>query len=595
MARSESVRVGNFSGFYGDRADGLKALLQSEVDFATGDFLAELTMSILNKARRRDPLQGYARTFVHQLKMELSLIVERGVKVVTNAGGVAPRVLAELLDQQIREAGYTLKVALVEGDELMSDDLSPPEGLLHLSDRSSIDLSGKNVTAANCYLGAFGIAKAFSLGADIVITGRVTDAALAMGPAIYFHGWKPNDIDALAGALVAGHVIECGSQACGGNYSFIDEIVDDGLFGLPIAEIFHDGTSVVTKSAFSGGVVSVGTVTSQLLYEVSSPLYLNPDVVADFSTIEVVGLADNTVRISGVRGLHPTRELKVSLLVDGGYRNSMTAVLTGLDPQKKADLLTNHLKLKLDIDQFDSFETEFIATAKVDPITNEEANSYLKVSVTAASEELAGRRFSNAFVELALSNYAGFHSTTPPGPASRFDRYIPALIRRDSIKEVVSIVGDTDVGATIEGPTSFSSYEDLAAREVAIRKEREEPSRPIDASDTKLLPLGTIVGARSGDKGGDCNIGLFTRDALSFTWLKYFLTEDKFCQLFTDFAKHKIRRYEFDNLNALNFVVEGLLGEGVSSSTRSDPQGKGAGEYVRSRVVPIPLSLIPTR
>ncbi len=591
--QGRSVRVGNFSGFYGDRADGLSALLQSQVDFATGDFLAELTMSILNKSRRKDDSQGYARTLVQQLRNNLSHIVENGVKVVTNAGGVAPRRLAELLDQHIREAGYSLKVAVVEGDDLLSGDGVAVQKLRHLGTHIKVDLEGQVVTAANCYLGAFGIAKALEMGADIVITGRVTDAALAMGPAIYFHGWARDNLDQLAGALAAGHIIECGSQACGGNYSFTDEIVDEGLFGLPIAEIFADGSSIITKSSNSGGVVSVGTVTSQLLYEISSPLYLNPDVIADFSTIELTETNRNTVRVSGAKGAAPTSDLKVSLLLDGGYRNSMTAVLTGLDPEKKADLLLSHLKLKLDISRFDSFESQFIASGHINPRSNEVANSYLKVSVTSSSEEFAGRRFSNAVVELALSNYAGFHSTTPPGSASRFDRYLPTLIDRGEAIEVVSIIGAEKSQLLVEGPERFISYIELKSKTDATQNERFRPNQTnYDDSDVELLPLGTIVGARSGDKGGDCNIGLFTKDELSFLWLAGYLTEDRFRDLFPDFSHLTIHRYRFDNLYALNFVTEGLLGEGVASSTRSDPQGKGAGEYVRSRIVPIPKNLL---
>ncbi len=591
MTPSESVRVGNFSGFYGDRADGLSALLHSEVDYVTGDFLAELTMSILNKSRRKDERQGYARTFVGQLRENLSTIVEREVKVITNAGGVAPRLLAELLDIHCREAGYLLKVAVVDGDDLLKGEGSGVKLLRHLHDHRPIDLSGEEVTAANCYFGAFGIAKALELGADVVITGRVTDAALAMGPAIYFHGWVQSDFDQLAGALVAGHIIECGSQACGGNYSFIDEIEDPGLFGLPIAEIFDDGSSLITKSANSGGVVSIGTIKSQLLYEISSPLYLNPDVIADFSTIKLSQIAKNEVRVSETRGLAPTDDLKVSLLVDGGYRNSMTAVITGLDPKKKADLLIEHLKLKLDIGQFDSFETELTKAAKDDPPSNEEANSYLKVSVASSNEELAGRRFSNAIVELALSNYAGFHSTTPPGSASRFDRYIPALIERSSVVEMVSLIGVEDSQFTVEGTGNYSSYDELALRLAAIQNDRTNLGSLPETTTVTMAPLGAIVGARSGDKGGDCNIGLFVNDSPSYEWLEEFLTEEKFKSLFPDFAKFRVLRYRFNNLLALNFIVEGLLGDGVSSSTRNDPQGKGAGEYVRSRIVPIPTNI----
>ncbi|MDA8196707.1 MAG: DUF1446 domain-containing protein [Actinomycetota bacterium] len=588
----KSVRVGNFSGFYGDRSDALDALLEGEVDFVTGDFLAELTMSILNKAKQKDQSQGYARTLLPQLHRNLSKLAERGIKVVTNAGGVAPRALAELLNKTIADLGYKLKVALVDGDDLLGARNSALEELRHLDVGSKIDLDGKEVIAANCYLGAFGIARALDLGADIVITGRVTDAALAMGPAISYHHWGRDDYDQLAGALVAGHIIECGSQACGGNYSFLDEVKDEGLFGLPIAEILSDGSSIITKSANSGGLVSIGTITSQLLYEIGSPFYLNPDVIADFRTIDITETAVNEVTVSKVKGYPPTEDLKVSLLVDGGYKNSMTAVITGLDPEKKAELLIKHLKLKIDLSQFDSFETQFLPGAKANPQSNEEANSYLKISVTSSSEGLAGRTFSNSIVELALSNYAGFHATTPPTPATRFDRYIPALINRQLTTETMSFIGSVNVSETIGHPLDFSTISDLMDLEAEEGSVKVGFEGGVDDNDFVTAPLGSIVGARSGDKGGDCNIGLFTKSRESYDWLANFLTVERFSKLFPDFGNFKIERHRLDNIFALNFVIHGLLGEGVSSSNRSDPQAKGAGEYVRSRLVAIPSMLL---
>ena len=340
MAETRPVRVANFSGFFGDRRGSAKELLDGTdpIDVLTGDYLAELTMLILWKSRQRDPQLGYAATFLDEMSDVLGPCVDRGVRVVANAGGLNPRGLAEQLHRLADRLGVSVRVAIVEGDDLSGrvDDL--PAGNVSpvgLRAEDTIGGAGTPVTA-NAYLGGWGIAAALGEGADVVITGRVTDASLVVGPAAWWHGWERHDWDQLAGAIVAGHIIECGPQATGGNYSFPEELPDHRYPGFPIAEIAADGTCLITKQPGTGGAVTVGTVTAQLLYEIGSPTYANPDATAHFDSIRVSQRGPDRVAVTGVCGSPPPDKLKVALNYPGGYRNTMTMVITGLDVERKA-------------------------------------------------------------------------------------------------------------------------------------------------------------------------------------------------------------------------------------------------------------------
>jgi hypothetical protein len=315
---SDVVRIGNASGFYGDRFDAWREMLTGgELDVLTGDYLAELTMLILGRDRLRDPSLGYAKTFLRQMEQCLGLAVERGVRIVTNAGGLNPAGLADALRALGDRLGVPIKVGHVEGD-----GVDVPDAL-----------------TANAYLGGFGIAECLRAGADVVVTGRVTDASLVAGPAVAHFGWAPTDLDALAGATVAGHILECGAQATGGNFSFFTELPDGGdRPGFPIAEISADGSSVITKHPGTGGAVTVETITAQLLYEIGAPAYLGPDVTTHFDTIRVAQQGPDRVSVTGVRGSDPPPTVKVGVNTLGGFRNSMTFVLCGLDIDAKAAL-----------------------------------------------------------------------------------------------------------------------------------------------------------------------------------------------------------------------------------------------------------------
>jgi hypothetical protein len=586
MTTRRPVRIGNASAFYGDRLAALGELVDGgPLDVVTGDYLAELTMLILWKARRKDPESGYARTFLTQFRQVVTTCAERGIKIVVNAGGLNPHGLAEQVRAVAREAGVQLNVAHIEGD-----DIAPRIGELqaagieftHLDKGISLERAAVKPVSANAYLGGWGIAAALSGGADVVITGRVTDAALVVGVGAWWHGWDRNDFDALAGAVAAGHIIECGPQATGGNYSQIHEITDRRYPGSPIAELAHDGSFVITKHDNTGGLVSPGTVTAQLLYEVDAPAYLNPDVTAHFDTPAITQIGPDRVQVTGTTGSAPPPTLKVSMNYIGGYRNTMTMVLTGLDIDEKAAWATDEL---FDIlggrGAFDDVDIQLLRYDKPDPANFSESTAHLRVTVKDADRTKVDRAFSNAVLELAVAGYPGFHTTTPPASASEFGVYWPTLVPAAKIEQVV-VHAD-------------GSRELIAHTAVTAETVRPEPTRqagPIDLGPTSRRPLGTVVAARSGDKGGNANVGVWTDTAERWDWLRSYLSIEKFKELVPEAAGLAVRRYEFANLKAINFVAVGFLGDGVASCTRTDPQAKGLGEYLRATHTDIPDKLV---
>ena len=639
-----AVRIANCSGFYGDRFAAAREMLAGPIDVLTGDYLAELTMLILWKARQGDPRLGYARTFLRQMEEVLGSCLERGVKIVANAGGLNPAGLAAELRELAGRLGLDARIAHITGDDLVGQlpDLAERGiDLANLDTGLPLAKAGLPVVTANAYLGGWGIAAALDAGADVVVCPRVTDASLACGPAAWWHGWRRDDWDALAGAVLAGHVIECGPQATGGNYSFLDEIADRRYPGFPIAEIAADGSSVITKHDGSGGLVSVGTVTAQLLYEIAEPAYLGPDVIAYFDTVRVEQAGPDRVALSGTKGSPPPGSLKVALNMLGGYRNTMTLVITGLDVEQKAEHARQLLFTRLGgTDAFDEADVRLLRFDRPDAPTNEQATAHLRITVKSQDEHVVGRAFSDAALELALGGYAGFYATTPPTGASAFGVYWPALVPAAEVTQTVHLPDGTSqaiphtadtISATPPGATRASaaaSTTPLAAtpaasgppaaspagasvvdvplptsggRHSAIdHLERvvvpdAQPGSPASASGPGhvFVPLGRLCGARSGDKGGNANVGFWARDERTYAWLRAELTVERLRELLTEAADLEIRRFELPNLRALNFVIIGLIAPGVAATTRPDAQAKGLGEYLRCRYVLVPAELVP--
>ncbi len=592
------LRIANCSGFFGDRLSAAHDMVNDgPIDVLTGDYLAELTMLILWKSRQRDPSLGYARTFYRQMEDVLGTCVERGIKVVANAGGLNPGGLAERLRELADKLGIDASVAHVEGDDIVGELAhlqADGDPLAHLDTGRPL-ADGGDPVSANAYLGGFGIAEALAGGADVVVTGRVTDASLVVGPAVWRFGWRRDDWDRLASAVAVGHVLECGAQATGGNYAFFTDVPGLERPGFPIAEMAADGSAVITKHPGTGGLVSVGTVTAQLLYEIGAHRYDNPDVVADFATIRLDQVGPDRVRLSGVRGSPAPQKLKVSVNLLGGWRNTVTFVLTGLDIEAKADLVTRTLERSLGgTGQFAAFDARLVRTDREDAPTNEQASAQLRVTVKDGDPDKVGRRFSGAATELALANYPGFYLTAPPSEATAYGVFWPTLVPRDVVHETVVHADGRRV--EIDPPetlaTSSSASSDTEGGDVGASPVGEAGLAGEAVGPTRRAPLGAIAGARSGDKGGNANVGFWASTHEAYQWLRTELSTERLHELLPEAASMTIDRYELPNLLAVNFVVHGLLGEGVASSTRPDPQAKSLGEYLRSRFVDVPVALL---
>ncbi|MGW1073031.1 acyclic terpene utilization AtuA family protein [Streptomyces sp. NPDC002537] len=756
LPSEQPLRIGNASGFYGDRFDALREMLTGgPLDVLTGDYLAELTMLILGRDRLKDPRRGYAKTFLAQLEEGLGLAVDRGVKLVANAGGLNPAGLAQEIRALADRLGIPVRVAHVEGDDLLAErDWGP------------------GVLTANAYLGGAGIAACLRAGADVVVTGRVTDAALVTGPATAHFGWLAGDLDRLAGAVVAGHVLECGTQATGGNYSFFRELpAGHGPHrpGFPLAEIHADGSAVITKHPGTGGAVTVGTVTAQLLYETGGPRYLGPDVTARLDTVRLTEDGPDRVRISGVRGEAPPPSLKTGLTRVGGWRNEVVFVLTGLDIEAKAGLVREQLEAAMSRRRPAEVRWTLARTDHPDAAVQEEASAFLRLVVRDPDPEAVGRALSGAAVELALSSYPGFHVTAPPGKGMPYGVFDAVYVDAFAVRHVAVLPDGTRVripacagllpdgfdrptvaacggGRPVPGASGTPAAGRLAAcgggglrprpqspdgldcfpdggdpadnrpadparpaiedtarqrgpgpgaeprvggtgaeprvagtgaeprvggsgglppvpgrggvgEEPAAGADRpavetpafarpargpggvgnkpaagadrpaaedpasarpargpdgtdgtggtggtggtdgtgdtgEKTTHPPEARKTRRAPLGEIVGARSGDKGGTANVGIWVRTDRAWQWLANELTTARFRELLPETADFAIERHPFPNLRALNFTIDGLLGEGVASQARFDPQAKALGEWLRARHMDIPEELL---
>jgi hypothetical protein len=586
------VRIANCSGFYGDRLSAAREMVDGgPIDFLTGDWLAELTMLILARTQAKRPGGGFARTFITQMEQVMGDCLERGIRVVTNAGGLDPNGCAAAVEEVAARLGLSPRVAVVAGDDLLPrlDDLiAAGHDFAHMESGEALGERRADVVTANAYLGCWGVVAALDAGADIVVTGRVTDAAVVMGPAAHAHGWSRTDWDALAGACAAGHVIECGAQATGGNYSFFTEIGDLRHAGFPIAELAADGSSVITKHPGTGGEVSIGTVTSQLLYEIGDVRYLNPDVVARFDTICLSEDGPDRIRITGVRGEPAPPVLKVGINYLGGYRNSFTFCLTGLDIEAKAALLEDQIwsHVRGGRNSFTFARSQLIRTDHEDPPTNEAATALLRVTVKDPDERKVGRAFSNIAIELALASVPGFYGLGGPSEASPYGVFWPTSVPADLCPQMVTVGGRTTV---VDGSVPVVEQSPTVGPTPPAQQRRPEDENAV----TSAVPIGRIVGARSGDKGGTANLGVFARTADAYAWLHAYLTVERLRALMpTETAALDVRRYELPNLWSLNFVIVGLLEEGVAGSSRLDGQAKSLGEYLRAKVVEVPVSLL---
>ena len=584
----EIIRIANCSGYYGDKLSAAKEMVEGgPIDVLTGDYLAELTMAILYSQKlQRGEDKGYVGTFLKQLKEIAKTCKNQKIKIVSNAGGLNPKSMANEVETILAELDVDATVAYIDGDDLIEElERLQAEGetFENIDRKIPLAQSDYKVLSANTYLGGWGIKEALDLGADIVICPRVTDASVTMGPAAWKFNWQRDDYDALAGSLAAGHIIECGAQATGGNYSFFEEVPTFKNIGYPIAEIEEDGSFTITKHPGTGGLVSIGTVTAQLLYEIAAPKYLNPDVIAHFDTLKMQQVSDDRVRVTGCKGSSPPSTHKVCMNLAGGYRNGMELIITGLDIEQKAKIFTEALfDLLGGKEQFDDVSIELHRQEKENPQSNEEAMASLRVNVTSQDPNKVGRIFTAKVVELGLANYPGFFGKSAPGSGAPFIHYWPALIQSKHIEETVYI-GEKTVKIT---PTN-----QLGLDEHTYQEEGQKIPQLV-SKNHQQIHFGRIYGTRSGDKGGCANLGVWAKTDRAFEFLYHFLTVDRLKQLLPDIDNFPIDRYELANIKSLNFYIHEILQDGVSSNTRMDAQAKSLGEYLRAKLIDVPVEII---
>ncbi len=578
----DKLIIANCSGYLGDKLSAAKELVEGgEIHVLTGDYLAELTMALLFRMKMKAPEKGYATTFLKQMNDVMGPCLDKNIKIVANAGGLNPKGLAAELEKIAEQLGIHPKIAFIEGDDLLpriQELQEQGEIFTHLDKGISLKEAGAMPITANAYLGGWGITKALNEGADIVIGGRLADAALVSGPSAWKFGWKEDDWDRLAGAYVAGHIIECGAQATGGNYSFIEEVPSFKNVGYPIAEMHEDGSFVITKHPGTGGLVSVGTVTAQLLYEIREPAYLTPDVKARFDTIDISQQEPDRVLIDGVKGEPPTDSAKVCINNLFGYRNSMTVVLTGLDIEKKAEIVEETLfDLLGGKDHFAFTDVQLIRIDKANPEHNDVACAHLKISLMDPDQKKVGKLFSAKLVEMALSSIPGFTMTSPPSNGAPALQHWPTLVKNEFLEHKVYLNGS-----------------EFTVKPVGVYPEIKTISPvPVDLVDISIknirkIPFGRLFATRSGDKGGNANLGVWAKNIEAYSFLNRFLTIEKLKDLLPDMDPFDIERYELPNLLAINFYIKGVLGEGVAASVRNDPQAKTLGEYLRAKIIEAP-------
>ncbi|HSQ69497.1 MAG TPA: acyclic terpene utilization AtuA family protein [Steroidobacteraceae bacterium] len=600
----KKVRIGGASGFWGDAPMATPQLLSDgRLDYIVYDYLAEITMSILARARAKDPRLGYASDFLTAaMQPNLQEIARQRVKVISNAGGVNPGACAEALRELLRAANLDLKVAVVRGDDLTDRRESLAErGVVEMFSGTAFP-PAERIASINAYLGAFPIAEALDRGADIVITGRCVDSAVTLGACIHEFGWGRRDYDRLAGGSLAGHLIECGTQATGGNFTDWEQVVDSlPDAGYPIVEVEPDGSFVCTKPAGTGGLVSVGTVAEQMLYEIGDPAaYVLPDVVCDFTGVGIAQLAVDRVRVSGARGRAAPTSYKVSATYADGFRGGEVWTVYGRDAERKARKIAENAFIRArrmlksrGLPDFTDTCVEIIG-AESHYGAARRAQDVREVDLKAAA-----RHPSAAGIEILFKEFIGTALAAPPGLTGFAGRPRPSpVVRLFSFllpKQAVEITVDLDGQPHTVTDPSPAGEPTVGAQQLeadAAWPRPPEPPAPEVSGETVRVPLERLAWCRSGDKGNGANIGVIARrpEYLPYLWAS--LTTGRVAERFAHFLEGRVERFLLPGLPAINFVLHDVLGGGGIASLRNDPQGKGYGQLLLDEPVEIPMRLL---
>lgn len=579
--KKNKLIIANAGGFWGDDLGALRRQLEGGyIDYITSDYLAEITMSILRKQQLKNPELGYITDFVDQITDVAGLMIEKNVRMITNAGGINPLGCARAILSRLSKKGIKLKIAIVEGDNIygqISEFYPAKVSFKNMETGEAFEPIMPKLQSANAYLGMPPILKALETGADLILAGRVTDTSITMAPMIYEFGWELNDWDKLASALIAGHIIECGAQSTGGNFTDFQLVKKWENMGYPILEVNNDGTFVVTKHQDTGGLVSVDTVKEQLVYEMGNPsYYISPDVVADFLSIHLEQVGENRVKVFGIKGKPSTKFLKVSMAYEDGYRSSAAIMISAPYAIAKAKIFSDTFWKRLGID-FHKKNAEMIGynachknlAAPVEP--NE---IYLRFSVFDQDKSKMDS-FAKGIATLILSGPPGVCVTGGRPLPMGVMTYYPTLIPKELIESKVSLINHE--GKIVEAfyiPSTTGFEEEISSSEDKAIVSSDKPMFPKYDGNTKKVKLNQICLARSGDKGDMTNIGVIARNKAIYDYVKIYLTADLVKIWFKELCKGKVIRYELDNLMALNFLLEESLDGGGTKSLMIDAQGK---------------------
>ena len=586
---SETIRIANAGGYWGDDLAQFRRQVElGPTDYVTLDFLAEVTMSILQKQRARDPRAGYARDFIAQVEETLDLLVSRNVRAITNAGGVNPRGCRDALLEMAARRGVALDVAAVVGDDLMDriDELNTSGAPLDDMDNGTrFATVRERVSSANAYYGAWPVVEALASGARVVVTGRCTDTGITLAPMIHAFGWAADDWDRLASGIVAGHIIECGAQSTGGNFTDWRRVKRFETIGYPVIEVAPDGSFVVTKHGGTGGAVSVRTVKEQLVYEMGNPRsYITPDVIADFGTIRLEQAGRDRVRVWGVKGRPAPPSLKVSAAYADGWKATGTLIISAPDAAEKAREFARLFWKRLGL-EFAATHTELVGhSACWGPVAPHVDPPEVLLRLSVRDHDRAKiEAFGKLVPAVILSGPPGVAVTGGRPQPQEVVAYWPALVPRDLVKpRLVTSEGELP----LEWPTPLLPV----AKPAALP--RHEFPKAKGAAGTVRVPLSRLAHARSGDKGDTANIGVVARSPEIYPWLAKTLTAAVVKKRFKGICLGKVERHEVPNLGALNFLLHASLGGGGTVSLRLDAQGKTLSHALLAMEVRAPRALL---
>ncbi|MHC4938590.1 MAG: acyclic terpene utilization AtuA family protein [Planctomycetota bacterium] len=575
----EKIVIANCGGFWGDDPTAAKRQVEGgPIDYLVMDYLAEVTMAILQKQKAKRPELGYAADFLTQLRDVLPQCVEKKITIISNAGGVNPLACRDAVNALAEELGIAdrVKVGVVLGDDIYPrlDEVLAAEPLVHMDTHRPLSDVRDEVMSANVYLGAKPVVEALRLGANVVISGRVSDTGVTLAPMIHEFGWEEDDWDRLASGIVAGHIIECGTQCTGGNFTDWHLVKDHATIGYPMVEVSPDGSFVVTKHAGTGGLVSVHTVSEQLLYEMGDPAYIAPDCIAYFNTIRLEQAGPDRVAVSGVRGAQAPEKFKVSISFEQGFRAFGRLMVSGPDARRKAEYVADVFWQSAGgREHYADTLTQFVGDDSCHPsVTGGESGEILlQVAARDDDRNKLANDFAPQLVPKVLSTVPGITYLADQGRPrpSGVVGYWPALIARENVHVSVE-VGDTRVDVPQERPGSATPPIDAS------------PPAPhsLDTSKTIRVRLAELCLARSGDKGDTCNVGVIARSPEVYHWLVEYLTAARVKEYFGAICKGGVDRFEVPNLLALNFLLHESLGGGGTLSLLLDAQGKTYSQYL---------------